>query len=67
MKVDFVEFSVCRILALEAKEVSKACNGGNGLWCLAGTILLQSGSSQLLAKLHSLNGGGICLSGEGTV
>lgn len=39
MKVDFVELSALRILAL---EVSEGCRGGNGLRYLAGTIFLQT-------------------------
>lgn len=39
MKVDFVELSACRILAL---EVSEGCRGGNSLRYLAGTIFLQT-------------------------
>lgn len=41
MKVDCVDFSACRILALEVEAVTKDCEGGNGLRCLTGTVLLQ--------------------------
>lgn len=43
MKVDCVDFSACRILALKVEAVTKGCEGGNGLRCLTGTILLQRG------------------------
>jgi len=41
MKVDCMDFSVCRILALGLEAVTEGCEGGNGLKCLAGTVLLQ--------------------------
>lgn len=65
MKVDFVDFSACRILALEAAAVTKNCKGGNGLRCLAGTVLLQRGwQFTALGQTAFSNAVGICLSGE---
>lgn len=43
MKMDCMEFSACRTLALEVEAVTKGCKGGNGLRRLAGSVLLQSG------------------------
>ena len=41
MKVDCIDFSACIILALEVEAVTKGCEGGNGLRCLTGGVVLQ--------------------------